>query len=63
MSYRYKQATEQGEDMDEEVAQQAETFQIQTLMKMFAVRFIDQCNLICWYSQTNTLFSIIHIIQ
>lgn len=44
MSYSYKQAVEQGLDVDEDVAQQAETFQIQTLMKMFAVSFIKNGN-------------------
>jgi len=37
MSYSYKQSAEQGEEVDEDLIQQAETYQIQTLMKMFAV--------------------------
>ena len=40
MSYSYKHCAENGMEFDEEEAKQAETYQIQTLMKMFAVSFI-----------------------
>ncbi|KAK3748182.1 hypothetical protein QZH41_003257 [Actinostola sp. cb2023] len=54
MSYSYKQGAGNGIEWDDEVAQQAETFQIQTLMKMFALacksdrefRAFDICELL-----------------